>query len=204
MPVSYPAQVPTSGITSLSWTNATASLISRSPFTFQGQSQSYPGAIRFAKVTVENLNRVDAEDWVGFLDSLYGTRGTFLMGDPAAVVPMGRARGTATVTSVSGDRTFITLSSTNNNGNDWLKRGDWIQLGTGLDSRLYKAMRDQSLTSGTANLPIWPALRKTPIVGDTVYLENTKGLFRRSTGTFDYTQSNDCRYSLSFDCEEVI
>lgn len=204
MPISYPANLPTSGVTSLSWTNATASLISRSPFTFQGQSQSYPGAIRFAKVTVENLNRVDAEDWVGFLDSLFGTKGTFRMGDPAAVVPMGRARGTATVVTSSGDRTFITLSSTDSNGNDWLKRGDWIQLGTGLDSRLYKAMRDQSLTDGTANLPIWPPLRKTPVVGDTVYLENTKGLFRRSSATFDYTQSNDCRYSLSFDCEEVI
>ena len=45
MPVSYTAQVPTSGITSLSWTNVTTSLISRSPFTFQGQSQNYLVAI---------------------------------------------------------------------------------------------------------------------------------------------------------------
>ena len=97
MPVSYPAQVPTSGITSISWTNATASLISRSPFTFQGQSQSYPGAIRYASISVENLDREDAEDWVGSLDSLQGTKGTFLFGDPMAKTPMGVGGGNPVV-----------------------------------------------------------------------------------------------------------
>ncbi len=210
MPVSYPAQVPTSGITSLSWTNATASLISRSPFTFQGQSQNYPGAIRYAQISVENLNREDAEDWVGFLDSLQGTKGTFLFGDPMAVTSMGTARGTALVKGVNTvTRDIITAKNVPTTGpqSDFLKRGDWIQLGAGLNSRLYKVVSNvnkSNATGNTSNIHLWPSYRITPNVDDVITFENPKGLFRRSTGTFNYSEENGCKYSLSFDCEEVI
>ena len=210
MPVSYPAQVPTSGITSLSWTNATASLISRSPFTFQGQSQNYPGAIRYAQISVNDLNREDAEDWVGFLDSLHGTKGTFLFGDPMAKVPMGTARGTALVSLVNtftkdaiNAKNVPTTGSTAN----FLKRGDWIQLGTGLNSRLYKVGSNvikSNTTGATSTIHLWPTFRITPNVDDVITFENPKGLFRRSSGTFNYSEENGCKYSLSFDCEEVI
>ena len=210
MPVSYPAEVPTSGITSLSWTNATASLISRSPFTFQGQSQNYPGAIRYAQITVDGLNREDAEDWVGFLDSLHGTKGTFLFGDPMAKVPMGTARGTALV-NVVGTTTMDVITAKNvpitGSQADFLKRGDWIQLGAGLNSRLYKVVSNvnkNNTTGVTGNIYLWPSFRITPNVGDTIRFENPKGLFRRSSGTFNYSEENGCMYSLSFDCEEVI
>ena len=212
MPVSYPAQVPTSGITSLSWTNATASLISRSPFTFQGQSQNYPGAIRYAQISVENLNREDAEDWVGFLDSLHGTKGTFLFGDPAAVKPMGAARNSHSPTiraantvskdtiTINSNITVTTLS--------WLRRGDWIQIGTGLDARLYKVVNSNPVginsSGNSGNINLWPTFRRDPVVGEAIYVENPKGLFRRSSGVFNYSEENGCKYSLSFDCEEVI
>ena len=210
MPVSYPAQVPTSGITSLSWTNATASLISRSPFTFQGQSQNYPGAIRYAQISVDGLNREDAEDWVGFLDSLHGTKGTFLFGDPMAKVPMGTARGTALVNAVNTTtRDVITAKNVPTTGTQagFLKRGDWIQLGTGLNSRLYKVVANvtkNNTTGITSNIHLWPTFRITPNIDDTIIFENPKGLFRRSSGTFNYSEENGCMYSLSFDCEEVI
>lgn len=210
MPVSYPAKVPTSGITSLSWTNATASLISRSPFTFQGQSQSYPGAIRYARISVENLNRGDAEDWVGFLDSLHGTKGTFLFGDPMAKVPMGTGGGNPIVrqvNTVSSDAINVEGLLLTGPTEGWLKRGDWIQLGSGLDSRLYKVLQDvpKSNTSGySGTIYIWPKFRRTPITGEDVIITEPKGLFRRSSGTFNYSQENGCMYSLSFDCEEVI
>ena len=209
MPVSYPAQVPTSGITRLSWTNATASVISRSPFTFQGQSQNYPGAIRYAQITVENLNREDAEDWVGFLDSLHGTKGTFLFGDPMAKVPMGVGGGSPTIRGVNNASKDSISVNTNLTSNviAWLRRGDWIQLGTGLDARLYKVLNQVNVSgstgiSGTVN--IWPSYRRTPTVGEAVIITEPKGLFRRSSGVFNYSEENGCKYSLSFDCEEVI
>ena len=209
MPVSYPAQVPTSGITSLSWTNTTASLISRSPFTFQGQSQNYPGAIRYAQISVDGLNREDAEDWVGFLDSLHGTKGTFLFGDPMAKVPMGVGGGSPTVRGINNvTKDVITANvSYTTNVIRWLKRGDWLQLGNGLDARLYKVMNNVNVTGSAStsnNIHLWPAFRKTPLFGDEIITDNPKGLFRRSTGTFNYSEENGCKYSLSFDCEEVI
>mgnify|MGYP005615675877 FL=1 len=209
MPVSYPAQVPTSGITSLSWTNATASLISRSPFTFQGQSQNYPGAIRYAQISVENLNREDAEDWVGFLDSLHGTKGTFLFGDPMAKVPMGTGGGSPTIRAINNaSRDSITVNtSLTSNVTAWLKRGDWIQIGTGLDSRLYKVLNQTNIAGSTGAsglLNLWPSYRRTPVIGEAVIINNPKGLFRRSSGVFNYSEENGCKYSLSFDCEEVI
>ena len=209
MPISYPAQVPTSGITSLSWTNATASLISRSPFTFQGQSQNYPGAIRYAQISVENLNREDAEDWVGFLDSLQGTKGTFLFGDPMAKVPMGVGGGSPTVRLVNNTTKDVITTNVSYTTNviRWLKRGDWLQLGNGLDARLYKVMSDVNVngsTSVSSNINLWPTFRRTPLAGDEIILNNPKGLFRRSSGVFNYSEENGCKYSLSFDCEEVI
>lgn len=209
MPVSYPAQVPTSGITSLSWTNATASLISRSPFTFQGQSQNYSGAIRYAKISVENLGREDAEDWVGFLDSLQGTKGTFQFGDPMAKVPMGVGGGSPTVRTINNtSRDSISVDTTlTSNVTAWLKRGDWIQIGTGLDSRLYKVLNQVDITgsTGASNLlNLWPSYRRTPVIGEAVIIRNPRGLFRRSSGVFNYSEENGCKYSLSFDCEEVI
>ena len=210
MPVNYPAQVPTSGITSLSWTNATASLISRSPFTFQGQSQTYPGAIRYAQISVDGLNREDAEDWVGFLDSLHGTKGTFLFGDPMAKVPLGTARGTALVSAVNRTTRDVIIAKnvpTTGSTANFLKRGDWIQLGAGLNSRLYKVVSNvnkNNTTGITGNIHLWPAFRIAPLVDDVITFENPKGLFRRSSGTFNYSEENGCKYSLSFDCEEVI
>lgn len=213
MPVSYPAQVPTSGITSLSWTNATASLISRSPFTFQGQSQNYPGAIRYATISVDGLNREGAEDWVGFLDSLHGTKGTFLFGDPMAKVPMGAARNshspTIRTTNASSDKDIITINSNiTATTPGWLRRGDWIQIGTGLNARLYKILNSNPVginsSGNTGNINLWPTFRRDPVVGEAIYVENPKGLFRRSSGVFNYSEENGCKYSLSFDCEEVI
>lgn len=209
MPVSYPASMPTSGLTSLSWTNATSSTITKSPFSFQSQAQSYGGAIRYASITVENLNRGQAEDWVAFLDSLNGTMGTFLFGDPMATVPMGVGGGSPTVRSINNatrDSITVTTSLTSNT-NNWLRRGDWIQIGTGLDARLYKVLNQVNITgsTGASNvINIWPSYRRTPVVGEAVIITNPRGLFRRSSGTYSYTEDNGCKYGLSFDCEEVI
>lgn len=206
MAVTYPASMPTSGVTSIEWTNATSSLVSRSPFSLKGQAQSWGGAIRYASVTVENLNRAQAQDWLGFLDSLNGTIGTFLFGDPMAATPQGSGGGGPTVRAVnpSISRLFadVTLTGTING---WLRRGDWIQLGQGATARLYKVCTNVNIQSGqqyTTGIDIWPNFRIVPQIGDAITILNPKGLFRRSSGTYSYSQVG-CNYSLSFDCEEV-
>ena len=205
MAISYPLQIPNVGVTSISWTNSVASVISRSPFTFQGQAQTYPGQIRYAQVSVENRNRDDAEEWVGFLNALNGCGGTFLMGDPLGIRPR---RGSTTGVTVrgagqSGSTLLVTTSQINET--NWASRGDWLQLGAGSNARLYKVtVPANTNVSGYASLEIWPSLRITPTDGQSVIMNNSKGLFRLSSGSFDYTEQDGCKYSLSFSCEEVI
>lgn len=205
MPVSYPTTLPTSGVTSISWSNMTSSLVSRSPFTYQGQAQSWGGAIRIATVTVENLNREQAEDWIGFLDSLRGTLGTFLFGDPMAALPLGQG-GIANNPRVAGaNQTGDTLNvkGTASNTVGWLKRGDWVQIGSGVDARLYKVVQDVNTSSNTATLTLWPNLRTNYPDNTPIILRNPVGLFRRSDGVFSYEQIG-CNYSLSFNIEEIV
>lgn len=205
MAISYPLQIPTVGITSINWTNSVASVISRSPFTFQGQSQTYPGQIRYAQVSVENRNRDDAEEWVGFLNALNGCGGTFLMGDPLGIRPR---RGSTTGVTVRGSGqsgSTLLVNTTQINEVNWASRGDWLQIGTGSNSRLYKVtMSANTNSNGYASLEIWPSLRMTPTDGQVITMNNSKGLFRLSSGTFDYSEQDGCKYSLSFSCEEVI
>lgn len=209
MPVSYPATMPTSGVTSINWTNSTSSTITKSPFSFQGQAQSYGGAIRSAQVTVENLNREQAEDWLGFLDSLNGTIGTFLFGDPMAKTPMGvGSSGSITIDAINASTKDVIRVNTpiRTVTGGFLKRGDWFQIGTGTSSRLYKLAVNVNVdaTGVSTNLIFWPTLRIMPAVGDNIYINEPKGLFRRSSGSYSYSEVDGCKYSLSFDCEEVI
>lgn len=206
MAITYPLNIPTVGVQSIAWNNRTASLISRSPFTFQGQAQTYPGQIRSAQITVENSNRVDAEEWIGFLLALNGCGGTFLMGDPLGVTPRGVGRGTATVRGANQSGSTLTITgSPTAVTNGYLLPGDWIQLGTGLTSRLHKVTRPANLNAtGQSSLEIWPALRFTPANGAAIRLENTVGLFRLSTGEFSYTERGGCKFDLAFACEEVV
>lgn len=205
MAITYPLQIPTSGVTSINWTNSVASLVSRSPFTFQGQAQTYPGQIRYAQVTVENRDREDAEDWVGFLNALNGCSGTFLMGDPLGIR---FRRGSTTGITVRGagqSGSTLSVNTAQINETNWARPGDWIQLGEGSNARLYKVtMPANTDVNGYATLEIWPALRMTPTDLQGVVSNNTKGLFRLSSGTFDYSEQDGCKYSLSFSCEEVI
>lgn len=205
MPVSYPATLPTSGVTRISWSNMTSSLVSRSPFTYQGQAQSWGGAIRIATVTVENLNREQAEDWIGFLDSLRGTLGTFLFGDPMAALPLGQG-GIANNPRVAGANQSgdtLNVRGAASNTVDWLKRGDWVQIGAGVNARLYKVVQDVTTSSSTATLTLWPNLRTSYPDNTPIVVRNPVGLFRRSDGVFSYEQIG-CNYSLSFNIEEVV
>ena len=208
MAITYPLAIPTVGVQSLTWTNANVSIVSRSPFTFQGQVQNYAGQIRFASVSISDVLRDSGEEWVGFLDALQGSRGTFLMGDPSGKTPRGTARTNvlSRTAQPAGQSTLLIKGGpTDNNRSRFFEAGDWIQIGSGLNSRLYKVTRLCNLyASGEGNVEIWPALRKPTAVDDPVIVTNTVGLFRLSNGTYSYLQDNTCRYSVDFDCEEVI
>jgi hypothetical protein len=186
--------------------NVTA--ISRSPFALSAQVYRWSGQAWEADITLPAMQRADAESWLSFLLKLKGRYGTFLLGDPNGATPRGSAATTPGTPLVAGgaqvggslDIDGLPLSATN-----YLLAGDYIQLGTGLSTRLYKVLNNVSSNgSGQATLDLWPDLRSSPGDNATVVVSNAKGLFRLSNPDQDFTIDDTSTYNITFGAMEAI
>lgn len=178
---------------------------SASPFTGQQQVYKHPGQWWEAEITLSPMLRDDAEEFASFLVKLNGMYGTFLMGDVANPQPRGVATGTPLVKGASqiGD-TLVTDGWTPNVTNI-LKAGDWIQLGSGSGSRLYKVLDNaNSDSTGTAALNIWPNLRTSPADNAALTVRNAKGVWRLSANDFGYSIESGRLYGITFACMEAL
>lgn len=209
MSISYPLNTPTNiGIANITLSAENAVAISQSPFTFQQQIVAHPGQRWAASVSLPPMKRQDAEYWIAFLLSLKGQIGTFLLGDPNCGTAQGSA-GTTPGTPVingggqTGDTLVIDglpLSATG-----YLLPGDYIQLGSGAATQLYKVLTQVDTDgSGNATLDIWPSLRSIPGDGDPVVVANTKGRFRLKDNVQQWQINEISSYGITFDCVEAI
>jgi hypothetical protein len=154
------------------------------------------------------MKRDDAEEWVAFLLSLGGSYGTFLLGDPIG----GTARGSASTTPgtpvVSGDNQtgdILVIDGLPVSVTGYLKAGDYIQLGSGLTSRLHKVLESvDTNSSGEASVTIWPSLRESPADGATVTVSDCKGLFRLNTSETMWDINTASVYGMTFGAAEAI
>ena len=194
MAISYPLSTPTTtGIESIELRAVNAVSISQSPFTYKQQIVAHPGQRWEASVNIPSVRRELAANWKAFLVALKGQQGTFLLGDPDYTSPRGNATS-CTITGNPGDETVTaTLSGT-------LLAGDYIQLGTGANTRLHKVLVDQT---GNGNLEIWPALRAI-YVGAPATLNNPKGLFRLANNLSSWSINSQSAYGISFEAVEVL
>ena len=87
----------------------------------------------------------------------------------------------------------------------FLLPGDYIQLGNGAATQLYKVLTqvDTDATGG-ATLDIWPDLRSSPPDNDPVVVVNTKGRFRLKDNVQQWQINNISSYGITFDCVEAI
>jgi hypothetical protein len=131
-----------------------------------------------------------------------------LLGDPNAATPRGSAAttaGTPVVNGASQTGDELAIDGLPVSATGYLKAGDYIQLGTGTSSQLYKVLDDvDSNASGEATLQIWPDLRSSPADGATVVVANAKGLFQLSTPTTDWAIDNAGFYSMAFGAVETL
>lgn len=209
MAITYPLSLPNvSGIATVNFIARSSVGLTTSPFTYQTQAFRNQGERFEADVTLAPMKRDDAEQWNSFFLKLYGQFGTFLLGDPNASVPRGSASSSAGTPVVNGaSQTGDTLNIDGVPGGQigYLKAGDYIQLGSGLTSRLYKVLDDaNSNGSGQVALTIYPDLRSSPSDGATVVVSNARGLFRLSTPTHQWSISQDSFYSMTFGAIESI
>lgn len=193
MAISYPLALPTATkIKNIELRAINAVAYGQSPFTFAGQAHAYAGQMWQADIVLPAMDAARAEQWIGFLLSLRGRAGTFLLGDPNRTSP----RGTATSATISGSAgsssVSVTMSGT-------LLAGDYIQLGSGSSARLHKVVQDRS---GSGTLEIWPALRSA--YSGSATLTNAKGKFRLSSNEQSWSINEVSIYGIVFGAMEAI
>lgn len=204
----YPLTLPThTGIRGVSLRAVNAVAYERSPFTFAGQAQASAGQMWMAEVALPPMKYADAEQWLAWLISLRGQFGTFLMGDPMRCIARGSARGTDAVTVNGAGQTGETLDITSDQTSEleYLKAGDYIQLGSGLTTTLHKVLVDVDTdASGDATLTLWPHVRTAPSNGETVTVEAAKGRWRLSSNESEWSVNEASIYGISFSAMEAL
>lgn len=208
MAISYPLSLPTSiGIAQIELRATNAVAISRSPFTFATQVHAYTGQSWQADVSLPSIRRDLAEDWVAWLISLKGQLGTFYLGDPNAATPRGSARDTDTIkvaSAVSSGGT-ISINSAPASQTDYLKAGDYMQIGLGVSRQLFKVLNDVDTDgAGAATVDVWPNVRTSIASTTPITVENTKGIFRLSSNEQSFSINEASFYGISFGAMESI
>jgi hypothetical protein len=209
MAITYPLTFPThTGVFSVNLMARNVVGVTTSPFTFSQQKFEYQGKRWEADIVLPAMKREDAEQWITFFMKLYGQVGTFLLGDPNAATPRGSAAsaaGTPVVNGASQTGDELAIDGLPASATGYLLAGDYIQLGSGASSQLYKVLDDvDSNASGEATLQIWPDLRSSPTDGATVVVSGAKGLFQLSTPTTNWNIDNAGFYSMAFGAVETL
>jgi len=201
MAITYPLSLPTSiGIAQIEIRAANAIGLGQSPFTFSQQTVVHQGQRWEASISIPTVRRQYAAPWKAFLTALKGRRGTFLLSDPDYASPRGTATS-ATLNDVGGTSRVAGSSSIVVSMTGTLLAGDYIQLGTGLNSRLHQVLQDQD---GSGTLEIWPALRSNYADSTALDLSNPSGHFRLAANQVSWAVDQSSAYSISFDCVEVL
>lgn len=217
MAITYPLTMPTvTGMARISLRAINGTLLTRSPFTYKEQVQTF-GAQRWeADISLPPMKRAAAETWIAWLMSLKGQRGTFYLSDPTAYTPRGSARDTNTIEVFNNGTTIVPANDTiyfdtdQNNVTGYLKAGDYIQLGTGSDGtqHLHKVLQDVNTdANGGCEVVIWPNIRRAAHKVDDyadIKVQNTAGIFRLNSSetTWDINQAQT--YGLNFTAVENI
>lgn len=210
MPISYPLVVGTSwvGYESITLKMMHVTSLTESPYTFKQQVVRHPGMVWGASLKLPPVNKDLALDWVAFLGKLRGRFGTFTLSPPNGLVPRGLAAtspGTPLVNGAAQVGDTLNIDGCGASKTNYLREGDFIQLGTGLTSRLYMVLDDTNTNgSGQASLTVWPDISPSPADNAAVVLTNPAGLFRLASDTVSWTETSDAKYTLSFDAKGVV
>jgi hypothetical protein len=208
MAISYPLALPThTGIAQIELRATNAVAYSRSPFTFAGQAHAYAGKAWQADVTLPSMKREDAERWVAWLISLKGQLGTFYLGDPAATTPLGSARDTDTILvdgAVSSGDT-IAIDSAPASQTDYLKAGDYMEIGTGVNRQLFKVLNDVDTDgTGSATVDVWPNVRTSIADDAAVTVQSAQGIFRLAGNEQSFSINEASIYGITFGAIEAV
>lgn len=206
MAISYPVQIPsTIAPSSFVLRSCDATAMSVSPFTMAQQVYRHQGQYWEADVAFPPLVRADAYAVIAALDSLKGSYGTLVYGDPLHTAPVGTGSGTPRVSGTNAIRSETLATKGWSAGSAVLKAGDLFQLGSGSTTRLYRNLKDVSADgSGNATLDIWPALRAVAADSDTITVTLPQGIWRLADPHRAYSAQVGQYYAISFSLREAL
>lgn len=209
MAESYPIALPThTGIAQIRLLARDVVGISTSPFNLKQQIFRHPGQRWEADITLPPMQRADAEQWAAFLLRLRGQYGTFLLGDPANATPRGSAAnapGTPQVNGAGQTGDELVIDGVPTDGSDYLKAGDYIQLGSGGTATLHKVLEDVAIDgSGDATLNLWPQIRTAPADNATITVSNAQGNFRLASNETMWDINSATLYGITFGAVEAL
>lgn len=203
MTISYPISLPAAFAYSKITIRAANTVgESVSPFSAEQQLYVHQGQWWEADVKLPVMKLSDAEDVLGAFLSLRGKEGSFLL--PAVnTTPRGAGGGTPVVDGASQTGHTLAIRGGPLSTSNWLKAGDWIQLGSGSSTRLHKVLVNASTDgTGKTTLDIWPRHRSSPADGASVTISACKGLFQLSSNVTEYSVEAAMRYGFAFGCRE--
>ena len=206
MAISYPRVLPTNiGFAQVTLRAVNQTAMTMSPFTYKQQIYNHSGQRWEAECQVPPLKRDDAEEWIAWLLSMNGRAGSFLMGDPLGDTARGTLGGTPVVNGADQVGGSLSIDGCSNNITNWLKAGDYLQLGSGSTATLHKVLQNVNTDgSGQASLDLWPYMRTAPVDGSIVITSNAVGRFRLNSGEQDWTINNISSYGITFAAIEAI
>jgi hypothetical protein len=201
-PLSFPSHT---GVRNVELRAINAVIYEMSPFTFAGQAQASSGQMWQADVTLPPMKRADAAIWIAWLVSLRGRFGTFTMGDSRSCVPQGAIGGTPLVNGADQTGETLNIDGCTADVTDWLKAGDYIQLGAAGTATLHKVLEDVNTNgSGEATLSLWPHIRTAPADNATVTVTNAVGRFRLASNETAWSINEAAIYGITFSAMEAI
>lgn len=181
--------------------------MSESPFSLSQQTYEHPGKRWEAHIEMALMTRARAEEWIGgFFAALNGVKGTFLMGDPAGATARGALGGTPLVNGAGQTGQVLNIDGCSNNITNWLRKGDYVQLGAGSTARLHKSMSDASSNgSGQVVLDLWPGfpIGGAPADNAALVVASTVGLWRLPSNLREFSIDVALHYGLHFDAVGV-
>lgn len=202
MAENYPLSLPNGKIRRIKMITRDTVGVSASPFTGKQQVYRHQGQSWEADITLVSMGRADAESWVSFLLRLRGQYGTFLLGDPNAVTPMGSAStapGTPVINGANQTGDNLNITGLPANANGYLMAGDYIQLGEGATATLHKNLETiNTNSSGQATLNIWPGVKIAGTNGAAVVVSNAKGNFRLASNESGWIEDIGNVYGVTF------
>jgi len=200
----FPVSLPTTGTRTIAIRQQSVVAVGTSLYTLERQVQRHPGQIWALDVEYAPLARADAEDLIGALCSLNGREGTFLFGDSANKTPRGLATGTPLVNGASQTGEDLATDGWTASLAGILKAGDWIGIGSGSTSRLYKVLVDAtSNASGAATLTLWPRVKTAWADNAAISTSYPQGIFALTTNGTDWSVDVAHRYGLKFSASSL-